>query len=286
MDWEQNLVNVYNRDLGANDSSNLLIRGFSLQTGSQLWSHVIDDVTQTPKIIASEENWTVLGCDDGSKICALDTVQKSHKILSLPNDAGKVVDLAVRQGKALAFEYYTTAIIWNLVSGEVLYRVDRIFSTCRPVGKIIHFDPTVPQFTLRSEVRGMDHAGSDQVQTMKIKPGNDRFESICERFYLTFDPCISGDLHLFDFLCRIHVGTFGGDRDRRGNRDVVILNNFQKNFLLSNKRFVINPESFGRLWCRSKYFIAPTFVSFETARELCVYDFLNVAQFTKSEEVK
>ena len=270
MDWEQNLLNVFNRDLGANKASNLLIRSFSLKTGAQLWSHVINNVIQTPKIITSERNWIVLGCNDGSKICALDTVQKSHKILSLPNQNGlnEVLDLAVQQGKAIGFGMNGTAIIWNLVSGEVLHRVKHSTPTLPKQGKILQFDPAKLQFTFWATKKVW---GREVIRTWKMEPGG--FSRInCADFFPP-EPDVSGDLLIFDLFCRAGVSTWGG------MRAWASLNSIDPDYVHDyNIDFKFN-SGFGR----KKLFLAPTFAAFESGGKICVNDFLNVAQFTKSE---
>jgi hypothetical protein len=275
MDSEENMLTVFNRKLGTNDAKNLHVRGFSLQTGAQLWSQVINDVDQTPKIIASEKNWIVLGCDDGSKICALDKVQNSHKILLLPNQNGlnKVFDLAlaVQQGRVLGFGNNGTAIIWNLVSGEVLHQVEHSVQVQHSLpkflneGKILQFDPTKLQFTLWAK---KPISQEEIIQTMTMKPGGVGFEIIDQKIFRN-DPRASGDMLIFDYFCLSEVRAWEVWRPN------ILLDLVDSEYNNWNINIRYTNGFTGR-----DLFVAPTFVAFEDDDKICVNDFLNVAQFT------
>ncbi len=285
MDSEENMLTVFNRKLGTNDATNLLVRGFSLQTGAQLWSQVINDVDQTPKIIASEKNWIVLGCDDGSKICALDKVQNSHKILLLPSQNGlnQVFDLAlaVQQGKVLGLGNTGTAIIWSLVSGEVLHQVEHSVEVQHSLpilgeGKILQFDPTKLQFTLWVN----DFLTKEKItQTIKMKPGGVGFEIIDQKIFRN-DPNASGDMLIFDYYCFSEVGEW----EPKVGEWELLWEVFRSNILLGlvdseYNKWNINIR-YTNGFIERKLFIAPTFVAFEVGDKICVNDFLNVAHFT------
>jgi hypothetical protein len=66
---------VFSCSLGTTD---LLIRGFSLQTGAEIWSQAIPDISQVPMVIVVEGDLIVFTNDH--KVFMVDRIKNSHTI--------------------------------------------------------------------------------------------------------------------------------------------------------------------------------------------------------------
>jgi hypothetical protein len=88
---------VFSCSLGAVD---LLIRGFSLQTGAEIWSQAIPDISQVPKVIVVEGDLIVFTNDH--KVFMVDRIKNSHTINPSEDPRFKVyIELEMKRGASV-----------------------------------------------------------------------------------------------------------------------------------------------------------------------------------------
>jgi len=254
------------------NGSELLVQGFTLQTGSQFLNHTIvhkEAIYDVPGPFISHENWIVFACNGGRNAFALDTVRKSHTILL---QLYETCALAVKDGKALGCGKDGLAMIWDLATGEPEYVNPPESSDSSMITGIFHFAGN--EYSVTETINRPGRVPAQIFRTVRL----DRPLQKIHNKSFTIGPDwptsvrVIGDSFVFDFAFRFDFGPSLLKPKQSSITLFPVYGTKNSSFKLMQEKEYFEIEWMG---------VYQTYISIAAGSKIHVLDFLNVEQFVK-----